>query len=233
MTLFQVAVTWIGDLVSAVVLVGLLYRRHFRAAGAFTAYIATLLIAEVLVAWWPERFWTLRFWPLKQTVFDALKIAVAVEIGYWIFRAFPGAAQSARQVALVLLVATFLTILALPNEVGRDDAGFAIGSIRPRLEVGAAWLFAALAALAEWYRVPLRPMHRAIVYGLGVQLVIFGAVLKAVVTYGWSQFLVTLEPVAFVCILTWWAWMAWQPDRVPDDVDPALVRRIQPWREPW
>jgi hypothetical protein len=230
MTLFQAAVTWIGDLVSAVILLGLFWRRHFRAAAAFTAYIATLLVAEVLVAAWPERFWTLRFWGLTDIVFGALKIAVAIETGYWIFRAFPGAAQSARGIALVLLALTFLTILALPNEVGRDDAGFTIGSIRPRLAVGAAWLFTVLAALAEWYRVPLRPMHRAIVYGLGLQLVVFGAVLKAIVTYGWSQPLVTLEPVSFVCILGWWAWRAWQPDRAPDDVDPALVARLQPWR---
>ncbi len=230
MTLFQAAVTWIGDLLSAVILLGLLRRRHFRAAGAFTAYVATLFATEVLVAWWPERFWTLRFWALKDTVFSALKIAVAVETGYWIFRAFPGAAQSARGIALVLLALTFLTILALPNEVGHDDAGFAIGSIRPRLAIGAAWLFTALAALVEWYRVPLRPMHRAIVYGLGLQLVIFGVVLKAIVTYGWSQFLVTLEPLAFVCILGWWAWTAWQPDRVPAGVDPDLVVRLQPWR---
>jgi hypothetical protein len=229
MTVLQSAVTWIGEPLIAVILVGLLRRQHVRAARAFTVYVVVVLVTEVLITWWPDRFWTLRFWLFKQTLLDVLKIAVAIEIGYWIFRAFPGAAQSARALALLLLCVTFVAVLALPNDVGRDDAGFAIGSVRPRLAIGGAWLFTALAALAEWYRVPLRPMHRAIIFGLGLHLVVFGAVLHAIVVYGWSRILVTVEPLVFVSILGWWAWTAWQPDRVPD-VDPAVVARLQPWR---
>ena len=48
-------------------------------------------LGNILVTLWPARFFTPSFWVLKQGVYDALKMAVALELAWRAFDAFPGA----------------------------------------------------------------------------------------------------------------------------------------------
>jgi hypothetical protein len=71
-------------LLTALVLAGLVRRRHLGAGRAFTSGLAPVLVAEVLVVGWPERLRALGFRAFKPTLFDALKMTSAIEIACWI-----------------------------------------------------------------------------------------------------------------------------------------------------
>jgi hypothetical protein len=210
----------------AIALAGLVARGHVRISRSFGAYLAYVLVYDLLVTLWPARFWNWYFWHFGHTVMDALKIAVALELAYWIFLGFPAAAQSARAVIFLLLVGTLATVLALPNEAGQDAGGYLFGTLRLRFEIGAAWIFTALAGLIQWYRLPVHPLHSGIMYGFVPYLLVFSTVMRAVADYGWSQWLVTIEPAAYLAACGCWAWTAWRPAPV---VGPA-VALLQPWR---
>jgi hypothetical protein len=224
-----VVVAYLGLCVMGLTLGGLLLRGHARICRFFAAYLSAVLVAEALVTLWPSAFWTWQFWMFKHVVFDVLKIGIALELAYWIFLGFPGAAQSARGVALVLLVGTLAAVLALPAQQGYE-VGYLVGEIRARLEVGTAWLFTALAALVRWYRVPLRPMHRALILGFVGYLLLFSTMLKLAADYAplYSS-LAAAQPIAYVAVCCWWAWEAWRPERALL-ADPAVLARLQPWR---
>jgi len=231
MTVWQTVVGALVTLAIALAVAGLSIRGHARYCRAFTAYLVFVLVTDLLVMSWPDRFWTWPFWFFQQTMADVLKIVVALELAYWIFLGFPGAARSARGVLLLLLVATLLAVVALPNEASRDTRGYLIGSLRPRLQIGALWVFTALAGLVRWYRVPLHPMHRTIILGFVAYLTIFGTFLHLVADYGWSRHVETAEPIAYLAACSWWAWEGWRREPALD-ADAAVVARLQPWRVP-
>lgn len=229
MTFAQLAIVWPCLLAAALALAGLLLRGRARFCRLFTCYLFVMLLSESLVMVWPSLFWTWSFWLFKQAVFDVLKIATALELAYWIFLGFPGAAERARGVVFLFLVATLIAVIALPNEIGRDQAGYFLGQLRARLGVGTAWIFTALAALVRWYRIPLHPMHRTLIISFTGYLLVFSTVMKLAVNQGITTFLSTIEPIAYTAICFWWAWEAWQ--REPEmAIDPALVARLQPWK---
>jgi len=60
-------------------------------------------------------------------------------------------------------------------------------------------------------------------------LVVFSAVMKLVAEYGWSHWLTTLGPVAYLLTCSWWAWTAWRAEPALE-ADPLLIARLQPWR---
>ena len=61
----------------------------------------------------PERFFNASFWVLKQGVYDLLKMAIAIELAWRAFAAFPGAWRTARVVLLALAgVSTLVARLA-------------------------------------------------------------------------------------------------------------------------
>jgi len=228
-TPLQLTLLHLIQLALALALAGLFLRRRARLCRSFAIYLAIVLVSELLIGIWPERFWVWSFWLLRQTVFDAVKLLIALELAYWIFYGFPGAAQNARTIIFVLLAATFAAVLVLPNEQGRDPSGFLFGTLRPRLEIGAAWIFTALAALVQWYRIPLHPLHRGIMIGFVPYLVVFSAVTKLIAEYGWKDWLAALDSPAYLVTCCWWVWTAWRHEAVLE-ADPALVARLQPWR---
>jgi len=226
MTPLQVANAWAGHLAVAFTLVGLLLRGRAHFCRCFACYLAVTFACESAVTLWPETFWNWSFWLFTQTVYDALKIATALELGYWVFLGFPGAAHTARGVVFLFLVGTLVAVLALPSEAGDD--GFLLGGLRARLELGTAWTFTALAALVWWYRLPLPSMHRAIILGYVSYLFVFSTVMK-LATDGITHQLATLEPMAYTAVCSLWAWEAWRREPALE-VDPAVIARLQPWK---
>jgi hypothetical protein len=231
-------VTWLqqvfaysGLLASLAVVVGLL-RAEWRIARTFALYHAFMMSTGALVMFWPSVFWTWTFWLFRQTTLDALELAVAFELAYWIFLGFPGAASSARGTMVLLLVATFVAVVALPNENSGGPATLMAG-LRPRLELGIAWLFTAILLMVRRYEIPLHPLHFAIVVGMVVNLCGFGLFVHAMGVWGLDfatgEPMVTITPAAFAGVCFWWAWRAWRPAPMPV-ASPGLVEVLQPWR---
>ncbi len=229
MSPFQTAVAVLGLAGTLFALAGLLLRRTIATTRAFAAYLALMASAAALVMLWPERFYTAAFWTFKQIAFDGLELAMVAELVYWTFLGFPGAARTIRGLILALLVGTFIAIVAAPSPAAGSD--FMLGGLRLRLELGAAWMFAAMAGLTLYYDIPVRPIHRAILFGMGLHYFVFGTILERLTGVGpdWDRILATTQQTVFVAITCWWAVAAWKREPVLN-VDRELAAQLQPWR---
>ena len=143
------------------VLAGLVVRGRARLCWSFAAYLVAILAGNSLASLWPSRFYTPQFWVLKQAVYDALKMAVALELAWRAFEAFPGALRTARRAILTLLVVSTvaLAVLTPPSSYAT------VWEWQPGSATAALWLLTATALLVVWYQVPVHEWQRAILLG--------------------------------------------------------------------
>ncbi len=228
MSTLQAAVCCSSVALCALIAAGLLLRRLHALCYSFLPYVLAVAAGDALMLGWPERFYRWGFWVAKETACGALKLAVAVELGLLAFQAFPGALRRARQVALVVALAT-LAALAVP--VRSTDMGDMALELQPRVDNGSAMLFMGVWALILWYRIPMHRIHRAILRGFVPYLLVATLGLKLVATLGWNvrEQAGLLDSGAYLAMLAYWTWEVWR--RVPEPLaDPAVVARLQPWR---
>jgi len=223
----QVVVAFLAEAVVAAVAAGLLVRGRWRLSWFFTAYLVVVFGCEVAITWWPRVFFRPGFWMLKEAVYDVLKLGVTVELAWRTFRVFPGAGAAARRVmALILLVTTVVTVAAS----GRGLSYLTVaGELHPRVINGTIWLLAATLGLAQWYRVPLHPFHRAILASLGAYLAVFGVLLHLEGLHGWAAqpYLNALDPAAYLLLTLYWAHLAWRPESALARAHLATLRKVE------
>jgi hypothetical protein len=205
-------------------LVGLVYRRRLHLCWAFGFYALIVLGCETAVAVWPSRFYNPEFWMVKQALYDAGKVAVALELAWRVVRYFPGAMRTARLSALGLLGVSTLVIVAGPWAAGYH----AVGEWQPRMVLGIVSLFTVTALVVIWYNLPVRPWHRAVLMGFSAYLLVFTVLLNVLRTHGWSLlvWLGLLDAVAYLALTTWWAWSAWAPEPQPVELPLAIRQRL-------
>jgi hypothetical protein len=201
-------------------LTGLFVRGRVRICRTFVVYLAFISAADLLMLAWPDFFWRLWFYIGKEFVINVLRLAVGLELTYWTFRAFPSARATARG-ALLLALATTLVIVLLgtsdliPPE-GAPPLGPLATRIQPRVLSGAIWLLTAIAGLILWYRLPVHPLHKAILLGLVPYLLIFSVSLNLLESRGWEvlSFSSYLHTSVFLLVLGYWTYAAWRPNEV-------------------
>jgi hypothetical protein len=184
------------------------------------------LVCNTLVTFWPERFFVAWFWILEQGLLDALRMGIAVELGFRIFQAFPAAQATARRLSVVLLVVTSAALIGIPLAANLD----VVLQWQPRVLTGTIWLMNGLALLITWYRVPVHPYHKAILLGFVPYLLVFTTMLTLLGHYSWLlRAIQSADPAAFMLLMAFWTWSAWKPETQPD-VSAAVIRWLQPWR---
>lgn len=215
----------------ATIIGGLLWRRRHRLCWSFTAYLVLAVVTNRLATWWPEAFYTQSFWTLKSAAFAVLLFLVALELAATVFRPFPGAFQTARGIFLVLAGITAVGALWAPAGVRGDDFWALVNHLQPRLRFGASWLFAALAGLVYWYRVPLHEFHRDLLVGFSIDAVVGAVLLTQLSSAGTFEedFRRLASQAVTIAVALFWARAAWRRETLPD-VPLALVRELQPWR---
>jgi hypothetical protein len=228
MTASQVLIAHVVKVLVLLTLAGIIARRRWRVCWSFTAYLAVILICNSLVSFWPERFYQPWFWIVRTGLYDALKVAIAVELAYRTFQAFPGAQATARRVLFLLVLVSSVLLMALPWD---SSYGAALFEWEPRILTATIWLLNALAVVVIWYRLPIHAYHKAILLGFVPYLLVFTILLRLLRHYGWDILPVVqaAEPAAYMLLMGWWAWAAWEPESVPD-VSPAVLQTLQPWR---
>lgn len=209
----QLAIAHAVKLAVLAALVGSFVRGHHRRCWTFTVYLGAIVCCNTLVTTWPDAFRTEGFWMLKQAAYDVLKFLVALELGYRAVRAFPGAARGARVAAAFALVASIVVILSGPVHMPYR----AVFQWQPQILAASVWVLALTALLAVWYHLPLSSWHRAIVLGFAPYLLVFTVVLNLLKHHGWAlgQVAGVIDSLAYLAVVTWWAWAAWQPHGVP------------------
>jgi hypothetical protein len=219
-------------LLCLVVLGGLAARRKVHVCRLFVPYLGAVALADLLQLVWPDTFYRQWFWLGSQLVIDVLRFALALELTYWTFRAFPSARATARGVLLVVLLITLALVFAgtgnLEAPEGAPALGPLISRVQPRVVNGAIWLLAAIAGLILWYRLPVHPFHKAILIGYVPYLLVFTVSLNLIESYGWDVRAQVnyLHPTAFVAVLAYWAVAAWRRAEAPVQA-PNHERRLE------
>ncbi len=224
-----------GTTLSVAGLTGLAARGRAGRCVSFTAYLACLAVASLLTSFVSDPSW--RFWLTIESVQGLLTLAVVFELALRMLVRLPRAAALAGRALGVVLALTLLGTLArlwvvLPQVLlapSGERLAYEISSLLlPLVSYGAAFLCTALLAVANWYLLPLDPLHRGILVGFSVYLVLFSALLISL-RGGHDQALSRVNSSAFLLLLGAWNWAAWRlepPEPAPADV----VRRLWPWR---
>jgi len=197
------------------VLMGLFVRRRAHLCWSFVAYLVTVLVCNSLESLWPDQFFRQWFYLLTQGLFDALKLAVAAELTYRTFRAFPGAAARVRVLLAPVFMVPALFVSWVPSGATYEDM---VRLYHPQVQTGVIWIMVAITLLIAWYRVPVHAVHRAILIGFSSYLLIFTTLLNVLRFYGFDNlrnFIGVADGYAYLLILTGWAYAAWVPARRP------------------
>lgn len=215
-----------GTALLAVVLVGTLGRGHYRTWYSFTCFVLAVLVTSVLMLFWPARFYEQDFWRAKETLHDFLRFAMALELAIRTFRSFPAALSTLRWVTLMVLAATLVAVVSVAG-TAVDDTAF-LTQLRPRVMNGSIWLFTAIAALILWYRLPIRPFHKAILLSYVPYLLVFTVAMNALGAVGWERGWPVryANQVAYAVMLVYWSYAAWMVAEAPAR-SPRLPAPIQ------
>jgi hypothetical protein len=230
MTSWQVLVAHAVKVLVLLTLAGIVARHRARLCWSFVAYLSTIIVSNTLITLWPETFFVPSFYLLKQALYDCLRLAIAIELAYRTFQAFPGAQSVARRVVFASLMITSLALIGVPSGLSGGSPSLyeaALKEWEPRVMTGTIWLMNGVALLVIWYRVPIDAFRKAILLGFVPYLLIFTTLLRLLQIYDWDvmPIIQSGEPAAFLLLMGWWAWAAWQPAA---EMSPVLVRKLQP-----
>lgn len=207
-------------------LVGLLVRRRSHLCWTFMVYLAAILAGNTLVSFWPERFYNQSFYIMKASVYDVLKLCIATELAYRVFRAFPGALLRARAVLAPIMAIITLGVISVPAGTDFFDM---VNRYQPQIQTGMIWLLSATAVLTVWYNLPLNRLHRNLLLGFSSYLIVFVTTANILRSFGFARLRETINLVdayAYLVLVSWWAFTAWRSDEAFEIAPvrtPALV----------
>jgi hypothetical protein len=204
---------WLGRacaVLIAATLLGLLWSRRWRLWYAFPLLLLVVLAHDLLVGLWPARFHRGAVWRMKESALILVRLAMVLELTIRVFRGFPGAMATARRLLIVIFVGTFLAVAALSTERS-GYVGF-VGELMPRVLNGTVWLFAALAMLILWYRLPVHWFAKAILLSYVPYLLVFTVAMNALGDLGWQRAagVDQLNVWAYFFLLLFWTYTAWR-----------------------
>lgn len=220
MSLAQLALAITGQVLVVAILVGVVRRQGlFRRCVSFVAYVSAVLVLESLVTYWPSTFWNWPFWNLKQSAFEILKLAIAVELAVKALAAFPGSWRLAGRINAFILLATAAGWLF----VGAPQ--------RPLVNTATIWLFAGTALVATYFHIPLHAWHRAILFGFTAYLTVFSTIVNIWHRHNYFgdvvKILGSLDQFAYWSLMAFWVYAAWRPAEKYEGVAPEVLRQLR------
>jgi hypothetical protein len=228
MTAFQWVSLAAGLVLMAVLVAGLLTRGAWRVCPSFAVYAAAVLLTNVGVALRPQNYdWNVYL--SGEVLHAALRLVLAGEIGWRMFAHLPGARASLAAGLLLVVTLTLAAVLLAP--LGAQPHVVAQTALA-RLLHGTAWIFGALLAAKLYYRIPVHPLHQAILRGFVPFLLTFTVALGLFETFGWDVRLPAsyAYTTTYMVMLVYWNRVAWRRSE-PPDAPAEVVRRLQPWRK--
>jgi hypothetical protein len=213
----QVAVALAVDAIACATMVALIVRKRWRLCWSFAAYLAVVVTYNLSVVLWPERFFKAWFWILGHGAFDALRVALTLELVWRVFRkeSSPAAAPAFVALAGLIIVAPGMQMVG-----GRGLNAWEW----PWMIHTTVLIMVATLVVARRRRTRMDPFHRALLAGFASYLTVF-AVMPAVLGRPQPAWLAACEPIAFLSLLCFLAWSAWRPvvSTGPSGPSPAAV----------
>jgi hypothetical protein len=218
MSELQLLVAHLVKLGLLALLAGMVLRGRLGLCWTFGLYVVTILVGNTLVTLAPQRFFNDSFWMLKQGVYDVLKVAIAIELAWRAFAAFPGAWRTARVVLLLIVAASSLWLAWLTPRSYQT-----LWEWQPSLVTASVWLLTATALLVVHYQVPIREWQRAIMLGFAPYLLVFVTLLGLLRRHGWAllQQISLVDQLAYLGLVLFWTWAAWRRDAPGLAAEPA------------
>ena len=224
---------WTNQVLTLALLAGLAARGRFGLCWTFGPYLALAALADLLMGVWPDQFHTQLFWLGQAVLINLLRFALALELTYRTVQAFPTARSTVRGVLLGVLVLTLGMVFQgsgdLRSQGGTPILEPLISQLQPIIVSGSIWLLTGIALVILWYRLPVHPLHKAILVGLVPYLLLFTVSLNVIGSWGWdaSELLNRFAGLAWVAVLGFWTRVAWRPGDLPMQApapDPSLRR---------
>ena len=215
----------------AMALVGIFVRRRQSECWMLPVSLAVTLVFDSAVALFPEQLFHWHVYVVQQWIYLLCTFGVAFELAGRAFKAFPGAAATARVVFLAILIVTGISIFAATSPgVVKSNTSFylsALLTLQPRLINATIWLFVATSRLVMFFNIPVSDWHRSISLGFSIYLVIAVTLLNVLKAWGWDvrQFVSFFDGSAYLALCSWFALRAWQPEEAREVV-PDSVRRL-------
>ncbi len=218
----------IATLVAALLaetLAGLVVRRRLHLCRSFAGLLAAVLLCNQLITHFPGTFWNSTFWTVKEGLYAGLCCATVLELALLIFAGLP----RARRPLLAAIAAVIVTSAAIASTTDVAPESLVNKAIAA-FNGAAAWVAAFLVAAVLYYRVPLHPFHRLVLFGLGLHLSLYSMLLAPAAESweamrAWVNALGRLSDTATISL---WLWAAWRPEpaRV---LTPEVAAVLQPW----
>lgn len=207
MSELQLVLAHVVKLGLVALLAGMVVRGRLGLCWAFSLYVVAILTGNTLVSLAPQRFFTPSFWTIKQGVYDLLKVAIALELAWRSFAAFPSAWRTARVVLLGLLAASTLAAGWLTPR-SYDS----LWVWQPGMLTASVWLLAATALLVVFYQVPVGEWQRAIMLGFAPYLLVFVTLLSVLERHGWAvrNQVSVANALAYLALVLFWTRAAWR-----------------------
>ena len=214
----------------AMSLAGIFVRKRQSECWMFPVSLAVVFAWDAGVAMFPEKLFHWRIFVIQQWVYSFCMFLVALELARGAFKAFPGAAATARVIFLAILVVTGLSIFAATPPGTAQGTSFSIAAVltlQPRLINATIWLFVATSRLVMFFNIPVSDWHRSISLGYSIYLVIAVTLLNLLKKFGfdiqsWVSF---FDGSAYLALCAWFALRSWQPEEA-HEVVPDSVRRL-------
>jgi cell division protein FtsW (lipid II flippase) len=146
-------------------------------------------------------------------------VAIALELAWRAFGAFPGALRTARRVLLTLLALSTVSLVATGPR-----SYTTLWEWQPAVTTAALWLLTATALMVVWYQVPVSDWERAIMLGMSVYLLVFVALLGLLGRHGWAfgPLVSIVETLSYLALLAFWNRVAWRRDAAEEAAAPAV-----------
>jgi hypothetical protein len=204
-------IVYLGLVLLAACLTGLFARRRQGLCVTFTLYLGAVLLSDGLVVLWPQQFHNWGFWVLKESVHNVLKFGIALELTLRTFRAFPAARKTAAGLVLSVLVLTWLSVGPPSPRKGTGPEELAL-NLQPYVLAGTLWLFIAISTLILWYRLPVAPLHKALLLGFVPYLLIFTVAINLLKAFGggFREYAGYFKNAAYQALLVYWVYTAWR-----------------------
>jgi hypothetical protein len=195
-------------LLLAACLAGLFVRGRQGLCVSFTLYLGAVLLSDTLILVWPQRFHSWDFWLIKESVHNLLKFGIALELTVRTFRAFPAARKTVTGLVLGVLVLTWFSV-GQPVDPRPKELAL---NLQPYVLAGTLWLFIAISALILWYRLPVVPLHKALLLGFVPYLLVFTLAINLLKAFGGDIRAVAgyTKNVAYQVLLAYWVYSAWR-----------------------
>lgn len=220
----QLILSWVAIALMGTLIAGVVLRKRYAVCISYATYLVAAIVPSFLFAAYPERFFRWDYYLLREIVHNLLKFAIALELGYRTLRAFPGALATGRAaIFVVITVVGMTTLTAAPPPRDPNDLDI---EWQARILNGTIWLFTAIAALILWYRLPVDPLHKAILVGFVPYLLVFSLWMRRLADLGFQQpqLLNRIHPIAYTLLLVYWNYAVWRrlPAQAAALVAPSL-----------